>query len=295
MKKLIFCQLILLMLFALTASGQSGDNPELLKMYEADQGARQMENTDWGQLARADSARNVRVREMINQGKISSANDYYRSALIFQHGEDSLSYGMAVHQMRQAIALDTSIDKWLLAAAIDRDLMSRNKPQIYGTQFTKTGRDGKWVIYKMDTTQITDAERKKYHVPSLAAQKVQEHNMNLVPLSSYYSRSNAIEGTLKLMRSERKKGGHATYNVSEDEINSFGYQLMQAKKYSEALKVFKLNVALSPGSFNAFDSYGECLLRLGRTSEGIKAYQRSLALNPGNKHAGSVLAKHATK
>ena len=40
-----------------------------------------------------------------------------------------------------AIELDSTKNKWLLAASIDRELMSRNKPQIYGTQYTKMRED----------------------------------------------------------------------------------------------------------------------------------------------------------
>jgi hypothetical protein len=39
--------------------------------------------------------------------------------------------------MKKAIELDPTINKWLLAAAIDRDLMSRSKSQIYGPNMLK--------------------------------------------------------------------------------------------------------------------------------------------------------------
>ena len=55
--------------------------------------------------------------------------------MIFQHGRDYVAYGMAVQLMRKFIELDSTANKWLLIAAIDRELLSRNKPQIYGTQY----------------------------------------------------------------------------------------------------------------------------------------------------------------
>ncbi len=39
--------------------------------------------------------------------------------------------------MRKSIELDSTAIKWLLAAAIDRELLSRGKPQICGTQSWK--------------------------------------------------------------------------------------------------------------------------------------------------------------
>ena len=44
--------------------------------------------------------------------------------MIFQHGADSSAFGMAVKHMRKAIKKDTTLNKWLLTAAIDRDLLS---------------------------------------------------------------------------------------------------------------------------------------------------------------------------
>ena len=54
--------------------------------------------------------------------------------MIFEHGSNPVAYGMAVQTMRKVIELNPEADKWLLAAAIDRDLVSRGKPQVYGTQ-----------------------------------------------------------------------------------------------------------------------------------------------------------------
>jgi len=79
--------------------------------------------------------------------------------------------------MKRAIELDNKISKWLLAAAIDRDLLRRNKPQIYGTQYRKL--NGKpWEIYNLDTTKITDKQRKAYGVKTLAEQKEKLKKLN---------------------------------------------------------------------------------------------------------------------
>lgn len=85
------------------------------------------------------------------------------------------------------------------------------------------------------------------------------------------------------------------YNISEDAINSFGYQLMQQNKQAEAEILFKLNTELYPSSYNVFDSYGECLLAAGKEQEGIAAYKTSLELNPQNTNARKVLAKYGGK
>ena len=288
MIKIISCQLFLL-LFSLTASSQVKDNAELQKMYDEDQNSRSVSNIDWNILSRQDSLREIRVYELIKEGKIVTGKDYYNSAMIFQHGKDSVASGMAVKQMKKAIELDTTINKWLLAAAIDRDLMRRGKPQIYGTQYVKMNGATKWSRYTIDTTVITDEERKHYHVETLAEQKIKEHNLNLLPVSEYYFKTNSVDKTVSFIKEEKKKGGNSAYNVSESEINSFGYELMNANKKEEALKIFELNTELYPNGYNTFDSYGECLLKNNKKDEALKAYKRSLDLNPKNANAKKIL------
>jgi len=282
-------RIVILLLFPLTAFTQTTDNVELKKMYEEDQSSRMTSNIDWGELTKKDNIRESRVYELINEGKIVTGKDYYNSAMIFQHGKDSVAYGMAVKQMRKAIELDSTINKWLLAAAIDRNLMSRNKPQIYGTQYVKKGRNAKWVRYKIDTTQVTAEERKHYHVETLAEQVIKERNMNLLPLSDSYAKTNSLDETIKLIKSEKKKGDQSLYNTSEAEINNFGYMLMKSKKLTDALTIFSLNTKLYPKGFNTYDSLGECLLLLDKKEEGLKAYRKSLELNPQNDDAIKIL------
>jgi tetratricopeptide (TPR) repeat protein len=278
-------------LLSLPVFSQTPDNRELKKMYEEDQGGRAVPNINWTELSKLDRAREARVYEMIHAGEIRTAQDYFNSAMIFQHGRDSVAYGMAVKQMKRAIELDSNINRWLLAAAIDRDLLSRNKPQIYGTQYRKMGQNAKWERSPIDTTKIIDAERKYYHVETLAKQLLKEKNMNLLPISSFYATSGSIEETTKLIESEIKKQGDAVYNVSEAGINEFGYGLLAEKKQQEALIFFTLNTTLYPGSYNTFDSLGECLLLLNKKEEGMKAYKKSLELNPNNSNAKKIISE----
>lgn len=85
---------------------------------------------------------------------------------------------------------------------------------------------------------------------------------------------------------------NAEYNISEDALNSLGYDLMQRSKLIDAEILFKLNVELYPNSYNVYDSYGECLLRNGKEKEGITAYRKSLELNPENTNASKILEKY---
>lgn len=282
-------------MFPLASYSQATDNAELKRMYDEDQNSRRVSNIDWTQLNRIDSLHKSRVYELIKQGAIVTGQDYYHSAMIFQHGKDSIAYGMAVKHMRKAIELDSTINKWLLAAAIDRELTSRNKPQIYGTQYIKRSLEGKWESYEMDTTKVTDQERRYYQVPTLAEQKEVLRNWNLPTVAEFNRTSPNIDETIRLIKVEKEKGKKSAYNVSESSVNDFGYELMSSGKIDDALKVFVTNTELYPAGFNTWDSLGECLLKLGRKEEGLDAYRKSLKLSPGNKNAIKVLAEQANE
>jgi len=288
MKILKLAKAMFILLLPLSVYSQT-DNTELQKMYNEDQGSRSAKNIDWSLLTKQDKEREKRVYELIKSNQVLTARDYYNSAMIFQHGDDTVASSMAVKQMRKAIELDATIDKWLLAAAIDRDLMRRQKPQIYGTQYVKNTGEAKWRRYKIDTTQITDDERKYYNVETLSAQVEKERNMNLEPISALHEQNNEIKKTIELIKIENKKGQKSTYNTSEGEINSFAYELLNSGKKNDALEVFTLNTELYPEEFNTFDSLGQCLLLLGKKEEGIKAYEKSLKLNPKNENARQVI------
>lgn len=79
------------------------------------------------------------------------------------------------------------------------------------------------------------------------------------------------------------------YSLKEDEVNTWGYQLLEQNKKNEALQVFKLNTLLFPKSWNVYDSYGEILETLGNRKEAIINYRKSLELNPDNTNARKYL------
>jgi CubicO group peptidase (beta-lactamase class C family) len=79
------------------------------------------------------------------------------------------------------------------------------------------------------------------------------------------------------------------YSLKEDEVNTWGYQLLEQNKKNEALQVFKLNTLLFPKSWNVYDSYGEILENFGNRKEAIINYKKSLELNPDNTNARKYL------
>lgn len=79
------------------------------------------------------------------------------------------------------------------------------------------------------------------------------------------------------------------YNFKESELNTMGYQLLQAGMKKQAIEIFKLNVEQFPKSFNVYDSLGEGYLNNGDIKLAMKNYKKSLQLNPNNDNAKKML------
>jgi tetratricopeptide (TPR) repeat protein len=84
---------------------------------------------------------------------------------------------------------------------------------------------------------------------------------------------------------ELKSAHSDQYNFKEDQLNDLGYQLIEGKKYGEAVQILKLNAEVYPHSSNAYDSLGEAYLDSGDKTHAIESYKKSLQLDPDNADA----------
>jgi hypothetical protein len=143
------------------------DNAELAAMFEQDQADRMTEEIDWDWVHARDEARQSRVRQFMQSDSLVTTDDYYHAAMIMQHGGDSTAFRSAYDLAAKAVAIDSTheIASWLYAAAWDRYLLSTGQPQWYGTQYV-TLNDTTW-LFPIDTTKVTDAERKRRGVRTL--------------------------------------------------------------------------------------------------------------------------------
>jgi CubicO group peptidase (beta-lactamase class C family) len=81
--------------------------------------------------------------------------------------------------------------------------------------------------------------------------------------------------------------------VSENNLNSQGYNLMNQGKLKLAKDVFRINTILYPASANVYDSYAEACMKDGDISLAIANYKKSLELNPANDNARKMMAEMA--
>jgi dienelactone hydrolase len=79
------------------------------------------------------------------------------------------------------------------------------------------------------------------------------------------------------------------FKLDEAAVDAWAYDLMDENHLPEATHLFKLNVQVFPGSWNAYDSLGEAYMKAGQKQLAIDNYKKSLELNPANDNAKEKL------
>lgn len=82
-----------------------------------------------------------------------------------------------------------------------------------------------------------------------------------------------------------------SFNLFEDEVNSWGYNFFFKGQKAKALEIFKLNVSLYPNSANTYDSLAETYEDMGNKEAAIQNFKQELKLNPNNTDVFNHLKK----
>lgn len=96
---------------------------------------------------------------MLKKGEIKTSDDFYRAAMLFQHGKDFKSYALAVTFAAISGHLGEPWGRSLYVMALDRFLLSINQKQHFGTNFEKV--KGKWRL-SLYNKKTSDFERQFY-------------------------------------------------------------------------------------------------------------------------------------
>lgn len=72
----------------------------------------------------------------------------------------------------------------------------------------------------------------------------------------------------------------AMANATENELNQYGYTLLNAGNHDKAIEVLLLNTKRHPTSANAWDSLGEAYATKGDKKNAIINFKKSLSMNP---------------
>ena len=105
-------------------------------------------------------------------------------------------------------------------------------------------------------------------------------------------KSSGIKNAIHLFR---KLENDKNYRLSEDNINSLGYEILEKKDIKAAIEIFKINTEKFPKSGNVWDSLGEAYLKDGNKKQAIKNYKKSLELDPKNTGAKKIIEKLEAK
>ncbi len=172
----LYISLGVTILFILSSSVNAQDNSELVRLFNEDQKARQASDVDWEILDKNDAERRNKVLDLLEAGKIISAEEHFYAAVIFQHSgsvEDiRLAHSLATISSR----LGYKRANWLKAASWDRLMMYFKQPQWYGTQYT-VDKSGEWYLYEVNIDVITDEDREEWNVPPLSESKNKADNI----------------------------------------------------------------------------------------------------------------------
>jgi hypothetical protein len=148
------------------------DNARLLVLYQEDQEDRHgFPNTkrSYTEINQRDEARRQEILALLAQGNVRTAQDYFYSAVIFQHGQTNEHYRTASSLAWIAATLDPKPDYlYLTASTWDRMMLKRDQSQWYGVQH-KHDETGKTVgVYPINETAVNDEEREHFQVKTLA-------------------------------------------------------------------------------------------------------------------------------
>jgi len=130
-------------------------------------------------------SRRAEIRKLLEEGKITSGEDFADAALIFQHGQTPEEFLFAHVLAVEALIRGGSADKWIAAATLDRYLHAVNQPQVFGTQYPADKAAGStpkpqvdprvWNVQRTqqpyDAKLLPDAVRRDFCVPDVSQQE----------------------------------------------------------------------------------------------------------------------------
>jgi len=158
------------------------DNLRIEELYLADQKDRQVvydTPVAVQGLKHRDAMRKSLVLEMLAQGGVNTANDLYHAAVMLYHGNEPKDF-LTAHRLAAGAAISGQRPaRWLLAAALDRFLMSVGMPQVYGTQFEQDAEANNYQLrLPIDDSALLSWEKKFYGIPPIA-ERLKELNSRI--------------------------------------------------------------------------------------------------------------------
>jgi len=156
------------------------DNLKLEEIFSEDQRDRERvydTPEDVSKLKERDKNRRKRIYVMMDLGEVRTKRDLYHAAVILQHGDDPSDFLTSHRLAALAAILGHRTSRWLMAAALDRYLMSIGQGQVYGTQFEYNPADKRYQL-KLPVLEalILPFEKETLGVPAVNDRLAQLNN-----------------------------------------------------------------------------------------------------------------------
>jgi hypothetical protein len=137
---------------------------------QADRGVGDAKPLPMEERNKRDQVRRARIRELLEEGSLKTAEDFHDGAFIYQHGDTPNDYLLAHILAMVAVQKGDSKSLWICAATLDRYLGSVDQPQVFGTQYHSKN-DSPYTQDPYNRSLISDQLRLDFCVPSIEQQK----------------------------------------------------------------------------------------------------------------------------
>jgi cyanophycinase len=182
----------------------------------------------------------------------------------------------------------------LLGIGIDEDtaiVVRGNRFEVIGNNYVAIYDSTFWSAEKNSITTLTPGTPKFYFLG-----KGMRYNLGkrcviqpiTIPLRTIL-REEGIDAVMQ--KYQELKNQTERYFVDRRALNAYGYMLLRAEKYKEAIEIFQLNVEQNPNSWEVYDSLGEAYMKSGNKKQAALNYIESLQLNSQNENALEMLKK----
>jgi hypothetical protein len=143
------------------------DNAALQEIFSADQADRLGDTfrKEPEAVVSRDRQRRDTTLQMVKDGALHTARDYFHAAMVFQHSAEDIDLAHSLATIASYLDPDNKQCRWLIAASWDRKLMQHVQPQWYGTQYQSNDQGA--FLFPVADGAVTDAERTAMGVPSL--------------------------------------------------------------------------------------------------------------------------------
>ena len=114
-----------------------------------------------------------------------------------------------------------------------------------------------------------------------------EKAMSLYEGDNFYNMT--VKAELLTLKGQTQEGDKLLESAveagTEEELNAYGYQLMNRDRLDEAIEIFEINIKKFPDSWNVYDSLGEALANKGDTKGAREYYEKALTMAPEEEKA----------